>query len=441
MDEHHHLCQADGWMEAVGGEWQEPGLQVTFRSASHHSAQWNDPQVQRCITTVDFSGFSMEGLNTRYVLRASEVIQGRPSYWDASGIYFIYWQRQMNRWAICDLKCLDAVRDGQSPGWAYRSDQGHFANACGWTETRDSGWESANVETAVVGACNKGLKVEFSGFGYKTELNTQYTERSDPDEEIQGKATFWDASGTYFIYWQSSTNRWAICDKASLKLAKDGMTPGWAYRTDPLHFAKANKWMEAVGGTGWQMATVMCTILEGNVRDDSSAPSVVKAEPTEDTGGTLLSTEQYKTLVRKVYEEKQPEKLEKLEKIFESYKGSEQKLFLQVCEKYKADAEALAAALPLPSEEAAEEAAEEEQPAGEDLENAEVPELSVMGYAVLIQNVYEKYNAAKLADFPLLLQKYRSRERELYHEVCKKYGVHPAKFHAQQQQAKAVGVS
>jgi len=29
-----------------------------------------------------------------------------------------------------------------------------------------------------------------------------------------------------------------------------------------------------------------------------------------------------------------------------------------------------------------------------------------------------------------LLKKYLNRERELYIDVCKKYGVHPAKFHA-----------
>merc|ERR1719510_1491423 len=66
------------------------------------------------------------------------------------------------------------------------------------------------------------------------------------------------------------------------------------------------------------------------------------------------------------------------------------------------------------------------------LEQAEVPELNAREYAILIQSVYERYNPKKLQDMGRLLQKYRNRERQLYHEVCKKYGTHPAKFHAKQ---------
>ena len=62
----------------------------------------------------------------------------------------------MSRWAICDLKCLDAVKDGQCPGWAYRSDAGFLANACGWMESRNKQWAGAIVETQVISTCSKG---------------------------------------------------------------------------------------------------------------------------------------------------------------------------------------------------------------------------------------------------------------------------------------------
>lgn len=438
--DHRHLCQASGWMEAWNGEWREPELEVTFRSASHHKPQWEDALVQKSITTVEFHGFTMKELNTRYYLRPDEMIQGRPSYWDTSGVYFIYWQQQTRRWAICDLKCMDAVRDGQCPGWAYRSDGSHFANACGWMEMRANQWVDAIIETAVIGASSKGLKVEFSGFN-KDELNTQFVEKSD--EEIQGRVSYWDLSGTYFIYWQSAMNRWAICDKASLQPAKNGLAPGWAYRTDAQHFAKESSgWMEA-WGREWKTVKVTCMVLEGTVRDTKSMVKQEVKEEGEEKGeaGTLLSSEQYGTLVRKVYEEKNPTKLPDVPYLLEKYKGKEHELFGQVCEKYQVDPDELAAELPQVAAEA-EPQGKEEADEFAHLENEDMPELSAGEYAVLVQNVYERHNAKKLQKLALLLAKYRGRERELYHDVCKRYAVHPAKFHARMlrdRQAEAVG--
>mmetsp|Transcript_73268 Transcript_73268/g.177171 ORF Transcript_73268/g.177171 Transcript_73268/m.177171 type:complete len:576 (-) Transcript_73268:171-1898(-) len=437
--DHRHLCQASGWMEAWNGEWREPELEVTFRSASHHKPQWEDAVVQKSITSVEFHGFTMKELNTRYFLRPDEVIQGRPSYWDNSGVYFIYWQQTTRRWAICDLKCMDAVRDGQCPGWAYRSDTGHFANAAGWMEMRANQWVDAIVETAVIGASSKGLKVEFSGFA-KEELNTQFVEKSD--EEIQGRSSYWDLSGTYFVYWQKSMKRWAICDKVSLQPAKNGLAPGWAYRTDSQHFAKASSgWVES-WGREWKQATVTCLVLEGSVRDTQSMVKQEIKEEGDDKGGettgTLLSAEQYKTLVTKVYTEKNPAKLPDLPYLLEKYTNREHELFRQVCEKYSVDPDELAADLPpAPEPEAKEEVDEFAHLEGEDM-----PELSASEYAVLVQSVYEKYNPKKLQDIARLLARYRGREGELYTDVCKKYGAHPAKFHARQlkeRQAEAVG--
>merc|ERR1711974_255320 len=64
------------------------------------------------------------------------------------------------------------------------------------------------------------------------------------------------------------------------------------------------------------------------------------------------------------------------------------------------------------------------------LKDAECPPLKASQYAILIQAVYERYNPKKMQDMGRLLQKFKARERDLYLEVCKKYGVHPAMFHA-----------
>lgn len=370
QEDHKHLCQASGWMEAWNGEWRAPELEVTFRSSSHHRPQWQDPAVQKFITTVEFHGFSMAELNVRYHLRSNELIQGRPSYWDKSGVYFIYWQQQMKRWAICDLKCMEAIRSGKSPGWAYRADPGHFANASGWCEMRGEKWVDANLETAVVGASAKGLKVEFHAFS-KADLNTQYVERAD--QPIQGKASYWDQSETYFLYWQSSMKRWAICDNASLELAKSGLTPGWAFKKDMQHFTKAGSWMES-WGREWRNAAATCTVLEGAVRGDDV---LVKAEMREDEGDA----------------------------------GARE-----------AGDAAEAAAAAKPDDGGDAELAH--------LEHAEVPQLSAMDYSTLVQSIYILYNVKKLQDMGRLLLKYRGKERELYLDVCTKYSVHPAKFHA-----------
>jgi len=61
-------------------------------------------------------------------------------------------------------------------------------------------------------------------------------------------------------------------------------------------------------------------------------------------------------------------------------------------------------------------------------EEGDVPELSGTEYAIHVQAIYEQYNPKKLADMGRLLQKYRRRERELFVEVCKKYGVKPANY-------------
>lgn len=367
----------------------------------------------------------MQELNARYLLKPDEVLQGKPSYWHTSGVFFIYWQQQMRRWAICDLKCIDAVREGQCPGWAYRRDSSFFANARGWIEMRDSEWIDATmVETAVISSCPKGLKVELNGFS-KQELNTQYTERSD--EMVQGRATFWDSTDTYFIYWQSTMKRWAVCDRLSLPQAKAGDLPGWAFRADSQHFSRsAGSWMES-WGREWRKVDVTCTVLEGTVRPDAVS---VKAEAS-DSGD--LTSEQYSTLVRKVYELKNPGKSPDVPQIVAKYEGREHELFALVCEKYQVDAdEFISAELP-PAKDGPEADGD-----GEDdyshLAGAECPgSLSALEYGSLVQVVYLRHNAVKLADMGRLLAKYRGRERQLLIEVCAKYGENPAIVHARHQ--------
>ncbi|CAJ1387595.1 unnamed protein product [Effrenium voratum] len=276
------------------------------------------------------------------------------------------------------------------------------------------------VAAAVERPSPKRLRVALSGFLMK-DLNGQYTER--PDQPIQGQASVWNSSMTYFIYWQRSMERWAICDSGSVQSARDGQVPGWAYRSDSQHFANSKGWME-VSGNAWSPAIhVVCTVIEG------SPPDMAKEEPSA-PGRPQLSVAQYRALVRRVYEEKNPSKLQDLATIFDKYQGREQELLTQVCDKYEASLEALmggANGAPSP----ANSSASCERAEGKD-QDGEMPELSAREFAILVQGVYQKHNPAKLADLARLLQKFRGIEREFYLQVCDKYGVQPVKFYKEE---------
>merc|ERR1719401_2846157 len=174
---------------------------------------------------------------------------------------------------------------------------------------------------------------------------------------------------------------------------------------------------------------VVCTLLEGVVKERHEG---VKAEVAEDASGTQFSSKQYKELVKIVYQKKNPNKLNNLKNILEKWAGREHELFSTVCTKYGCDPDDVAAELPCPGAEIPQDPAAEGEDAYAHLEGAQVPELKASEYAVLVQAAYEIYNPAKLADMGRLLKKFKGNERELYLEVCKKYGAHPAKFHARQ---------
>jgi len=271
----------------------------------------------------------MKELNTRYFEKPGMMIQGKPSYWDNTGVYFIYWQQAMDRWAICDLKCLEAVKSGQNPGWAYRGDRGFVANANGWMEARLGVWTVAKIETAVISASCKGLKVSLEGLS-KKDLNTEYAEKRE--EVIQGRPSFWDPTGTYFIYWQASMTRWAICDKLSLSAAKEGKVPGWAYRTDSGPFFKSSSvWMEAFG-RDWRETHVTVRVIEGTaLQQELIASGGVKEEVGE---GPKYEADQYVQLIGKVYEEKNPSKLSDVARLLSKYQGREHRLYAEICKKY-----------------------------------------------------------------------------------------------------------
>merc|ERR1712048_1286818 len=70
--------------------------------------------------SVEYKGFSKLDLNDRYYEKPDLVIHGKPTFWTADAMFFVYWQCEVGRWSICDAASLSAVRQGQLPGWAYK---------------------------------------------------------------------------------------------------------------------------------------------------------------------------------------------------------------------------------------------------------------------------------------------------------------------------------
>jgi len=128
---------------------------------------------------------------------------------------------------------------------------------------------------------------------------------------------------------------------------------------------------------------------------------------------TAVTESRYKALIKSIYKDKNPSKLDDVDALLKKYDGREHDLFRQVCEKYKVN----------PDELILGGSAE-----GGSGDMDDIPALSATEYAVHIQTIYEKYNPKKLQDLARLLTKYRKRERELFQEVCKKYAVSPASF-------------
>merc|ERR1719491_925702 len=71
---------------------------------------------------VDVQGFRRLQLNGRFTQRVEMVVQGKPSFWDTTSRFIIYWQGALKRWAICGNQELDAVRKGQFPACACSLD-------------------------------------------------------------------------------------------------------------------------------------------------------------------------------------------------------------------------------------------------------------------------------------------------------------------------------
>ena len=68
--------------------------------------------------SVTVSGFSMSTLNGKYRLNTSLALNGQPTYWEPSSIYFMYWCTRYNKYMITNSGDLATIRAGGCRGYA-----------------------------------------------------------------------------------------------------------------------------------------------------------------------------------------------------------------------------------------------------------------------------------------------------------------------------------
>jgi hypothetical protein len=369
-----HFSLSQGWMEHRGqgqGEWLEAQLVVTLHSGNSLASQTLPPS-HPWGPTWNFSDFENKDLNQQYTEVPSMIIQGKPTFWCPNGQNFIYFQNKNRRWAICDTNSLHLAKKGECPGWAFRDGQGFFSDLKGWANMVNGAWKAAgNVKVFF-----SGTTVEFKGFA-KAELNNRYTERRDMI--LQGKPSYWDAPGAqgmHFIYWQQPNSRWAICDRESLKMVQEGQCPGWAFRTDQEHFSCATGWLE-FRDNQWQEANIQATLT------DLAGPRQIEIGVTPVTQTTPPASP--------------------------SMAASPEPQGAPPPQSPPPKREA-----PSPPGVGTFAEFEVRKDAAADV---------VSPYAALIQEAFVSKNPTKVNDVPRLLEKYKGKEKELYHEICKKYNL------------------
>merc|ERR1719460_960287 len=115
---------------------------------------------------------------------------------------------------------------------------------------------------------------------------------------------------------------------------------------------------------------------------------------------TVLPVERYQDLIRELYTEHNPSKLESLDNLFAKWAGKEKDLYTTICQKYGVEPQVSAVK------------AEEEK---EDDQTAAIKDLIV--------TIYQEHKPERVNDVDKLLAKSKGREAELYKSLCQKYKV------------------
>lgn len=105
-----------------------------------------DPEQAGRLWTVTLSGFKIETLNEEYLEGPTEEfkMQGKETYWQASGQYFMYWCERYRKWRIASIDAFGNNKNGNCFGYvsdAYPNrDIRDTSLIKGWIEVDNGEW-------------------------------------------------------------------------------------------------------------------------------------------------------------------------------------------------------------------------------------------------------------------------------------------------------------
>jgi len=86
--------------------------------------KWPQLELEEAVKlfTVTLGGFKMKSINEEYLQGPTEEfsMQGRETYWQAAGKYFMYYCKRFDKWRIAEISAFSANTDGQC--YAFVSD-------------------------------------------------------------------------------------------------------------------------------------------------------------------------------------------------------------------------------------------------------------------------------------------------------------------------------
>mmetsp|Transcript_43452 Transcript_43452/g.109123 ORF Transcript_43452/g.109123 Transcript_43452/m.109123 type:complete len:757 (+) Transcript_43452:112-2382(+) len=184
-------------------------------------------------------------LNVKYTERADSnySINGKSTYWNPSGDYYVYWCKWSHRW---DIAWSDVFQEIQTEGDCYYTGRGP-EGVPSLDPNVSTGWTEYDQETRKMVPCkNAGVLIHTSARNANTEmekpaedtdhhvhdhdvgrrivimgrfltnpeLNAQFIERSTPNSTVADHRTYWTPSADYFLYWCRAEERWVIAWRA-----------------------------------------------------------------------------------------------------------------------------------------------------------------------------------------------------------------------------------
>jgi len=137
--------------------------------------------------TVTLGGFDMANINEEYLEGPNDEfkMQGRETFWQASGKYFLYYCKRYDKWRIAEISAFSKNMDDNCFAFASDAYAGrdilNATNIKGWIEVKDGEW----VHQKEAGVRQTG-----------TLIDQMSAHEVEEDEEVAGEGNCSDAAGS-----------------------------------------------------------------------------------------------------------------------------------------------------------------------------------------------------------------------------------------------------